>query len=284
MRPSRANIHGIRSSVVVVRARACALLVWTVVLQVRVTHRCEIVEMLRKLALISVLAATSAKSTTYLYSAHVVSFFTLSFFAYTRPFVEPSADRLQFATLAVTTLSIFYGIMLKAPDGGVGSGIDSNERTAKVTHPSKPSRNRTRGAGAAVWSAGYSPSHHERVGLRAAARSTLARLPQTAISCSWQGDRLHPWHPTEAWRPLRPLRSCSGPAHSEPHRAGKRAWRQRCLLFCSCFGTLGCCLIVCCSAKAPRIYYDWGSQCPALPTDDGPFNQGAEEVRLSPCR
>ena len=93
--------------------------------------------MMRKLIIISVLSAISPRSTTYLYTAHVVSFFALLFFTYTRPFVEPAADRLQFATLGVTTLSIFYGIMLKAPDGGVGSSIDSNERTSKVTRPSR---------------------------------------------------------------------------------------------------------------------------------------------------
>ncbi len=90
---------------------------------------------MRKLALISVLSAISPRSTTYLYTAHAVSFFVLLFFTYTRPFVDPAADRLQFATLGVTTLTIFYGIMLKAPDGGVGSDIESNERTTKVICP-----------------------------------------------------------------------------------------------------------------------------------------------------
>jgi hypothetical protein len=92
------------------------------------------------LVIISVLAAISRASTTYLYTAHVVSFFYFGFFAYMRPAVEPSVDRLQFATLGVTTLSIFYGIMIKAPDGGVGPDVDSNERTVKVTRPSRSSR------------------------------------------------------------------------------------------------------------------------------------------------
>ena len=134
-------------------------------------------EMMRKLIIISVLSAISPRSTTYLYTAHVVSFFALLFFTYTRPFVEPAADRLQFATLGVTTLSIFYGIMLKAPDGGVGSGIDSNERTSKVTRP-RADRPQVGAAGAGVWGAGGAPGHHERSGLCAAVLSSLARPPR----------------------------------------------------------------------------------------------------------
>jgi hypothetical protein len=53
------------------------------------------------------------------------------------PYVEPAADQLQFVTLGVTTLSIFYGIMVKAPDGGVDSAIDSNEQTAKLAGASR---------------------------------------------------------------------------------------------------------------------------------------------------
>jgi hypothetical protein len=97
--------------------------------------RYELVELLRKLVLISILAAISPKSTTFLYTAHVVSFFYFGLFAYTMPSAEPSVARLQFMTLGVTALTIFYGIMLKAPDGGVGSDVDSNERTARVTRP-----------------------------------------------------------------------------------------------------------------------------------------------------
>ena len=99
--------------------------------------RFEFWEMGRKLVLISVLSAISPKSTTYLYTAHVVSFFAVLLFAYTKPYVEPAADQLQFVTLVVTTLSIFYGIMVKAPDGGVDSAIDSNEQTAKVARPAE---------------------------------------------------------------------------------------------------------------------------------------------------
>ena len=100
-------------------------------------NRFELWEIFRKLVLISVLSAISPKSTTYLYTAHVVSFFAVLLFAYTKPYVEPAADQLQFVTLGVTTLSFFYGIMVKAPDGGVDSAIDSNEQTAKVAHPSR---------------------------------------------------------------------------------------------------------------------------------------------------
>jgi hypothetical protein len=93
--------------------------------------------MLRKLVLIAVLAAIAEESTTYLNLAEVVSIGALYIFAYHKPFAEAEVNRLQTITLLVTSLTIFYGIMLNAPQGNVDSG-DSNERTAKA----RPSRMR----------------------------------------------------------------------------------------------------------------------------------------------
>ena len=93
--------------------------------------RFELVEMLRKLALIAVLAAIAEESTTYLNLAEVVSIGALYIFAYCKPFAEAEVNRLQTITLLVTSLTIFYGIMLNAPQGNVDSG-DSIERTAKA--------------------------------------------------------------------------------------------------------------------------------------------------------
>ena len=87
--------------------------------------------MLRKLVLIAVLAAIAEESTTYLNLAEVVSIGALYIFAYCKPFAEAEVNRLQTITLLVTSLTIFYGIMLNAPQGDVDSGV-SNERTAKA--------------------------------------------------------------------------------------------------------------------------------------------------------
>ena len=91
--------------------------------------------MLRKLVLIAVLAAIAKASTTYLNLAQVVSICALCVFAYFKPFAEGEVNRLQTITLFVTCMTIFYGIMLNAPQGDVDSA-DSNERTAKARcHP-----------------------------------------------------------------------------------------------------------------------------------------------------
>ena len=107
--------------------------------------RFELVEMLRKLVLIAVLAAIAEESTMYLNIAEVVSIGALYIFAYCKPFAEAEVNRLQTITLLVTSLTIFYGIMLNAPQGNVDSG-DSNERTAKA----RPSRMRCVVAGSAL--------------------------------------------------------------------------------------------------------------------------------------
>jgi hypothetical protein len=91
--------------------------------------------MLRKLVLIAVLAAIAKESTTYLNLAQVVSIGALCVFAHFKPFAEAEVNRLQTITLLVTCLTIFYGVMLNAPQGNVDSG-DSNERTTKA----RPSR------------------------------------------------------------------------------------------------------------------------------------------------
>jgi hypothetical protein len=164
--------------------------------------RYELVELLRKLILISILAAISPKSTTFLYTAHVVSFFYFGLFAYMMPSAEPSVARLQFMTLGVTALTIFYGIMLKAPDGGVGSDVDSNERTARVTRPRlycAPLPVEV--AGSSFASAGDATRHHERFGLRAAALRTFSNPPQASDCFPRKGNRMHPQHPAEAGLP-----------------------------------------------------------------------------------
>ncbi len=87
--------------------------------------------MLRKLVLIAVLSAVAKESTTYLNLAQVVAIGALVVFAYFKPFAEAEVNQLHTLTLLVTSLTIFYGIMLNAPQGDVTSA-DSNERSAKA--------------------------------------------------------------------------------------------------------------------------------------------------------
>ena len=136
--------------------------------------RFELVEMLRKLVLIAVLAAIAEESTTYLNLAEVVSIGALYIFAYCKPFAEAEVNRLQTITLLVTSLTIFYGIMLNAPQGNVDSG-DSNERTAKA----RPYRMRCQMQfqPCAACPAGHALGHHERRCPRAPAGATVGVDP-----------------------------------------------------------------------------------------------------------
>ncbi len=66
----------------------------------------EVVEMLRKLLLISILSVVSEGADSYLWASFIVSFAAQAFFSAYKPFAEPQLDHLQMSSLLVTCLTM----------------------------------------------------------------------------------------------------------------------------------------------------------------------------------
>jgi len=93
-------------------------------------RRFEILEIWRKLVLVSLLAAVAEGSLAFLVAGFLVSLFMLLVFVECKPYVEPQVDRVQMSSLLVTCLTFFYGLALELPLGLKQQ--DPTERTVLV--------------------------------------------------------------------------------------------------------------------------------------------------------
>jgi hypothetical protein len=75
----------------------------------------EVVEMLRKLVLISVIYVISESASVYLWASFLVSFFAHILTTTMRPYSDPRVNRIQMYSLIATCLTVFYGILLDNP-------------------------------------------------------------------------------------------------------------------------------------------------------------------------
>jgi hypothetical protein len=89
--------------------------------------RYELFEMLRKLALTSLLVVLTETATSYLVVAFGVSCVALVLTACFRPYQDAAVDRLQLYSLSVTSITGFYGVLLAA-------GVDETDPADAPAH------------------------------------------------------------------------------------------------------------------------------------------------------
>ena len=86
----------------------------------------EIVELVRKLLLTSVLVLIGTQSRSYLGSAAVCSGLYAILYALYKPIPDTFEYWLQMASLTVTFVNLMIGLMLKIPDGNITTVANKN--------------------------------------------------------------------------------------------------------------------------------------------------------------